>query len=515
MSDPGSTDADRLQDIELPHSFRGLDPEAVQNLLTEAVGSLHQAQDREAELQATVAALEAALAEARADVINELDEAKRRGREMVIEAQTVRRRILEDLVRRRKVLRRQIEQLRVGRERLLEAYEVVGQTVQEATEELGVAVSSAQTAAERAGRRLGPDDEVTPEDLHAMEAEIDAARVAGLPILHPPTPAERVAATTAEAGEGEDDPDAVPPLVEVAPPVAAFEEMRVLGPVDVDAEVGPELEDTVAADAEELVVEVMDEVVQPEPGPADLHDGDALDGDEHDASGAVEDEVEPDEPGAEAVDQPVLEVVVEAPGPEPASPAEQAAREDEALVLPLFDRLRAGDPEDEDEPAAAEPAFTAAVDPIEAPPSTDEEPDPVTVLADDLARRLRRGLADEQNQVLDRLRQHRRGQLGLDDLLGDADAWVVRLATAIEPRLREAAGESGGATGAVGDLAARLAGAVADGVRNDIERRVGAAAVDHGEGVDPTRPVREAFRFWRTDRILPLAAEVAAESLGG
>ena len=32
MSDPGSTDADRLLDIELPHSFRGLDPEAVQSL---------------------------------------------------------------------------------------------------------------------------------------------------------------------------------------------------------------------------------------------------------------------------------------------------------------------------------------------------------------------------------------------------------------------------------------------------------------------------------------------------
>ena len=31
----------------------------------------------------------------------------------------------------------------------------------------------------------------------------------------------------------------------------------------------------------------------------------------------------------------------------------------------------------------------------------------------------------------------------------------------------------------------------------------------------PSRPVREAFRAWRTDRILPLAAEVAAESLGG
>ncbi|MET1049736.1 MAG: hypothetical protein ABWZ55_08910, partial [Acidimicrobiales bacterium] len=69
--------------------------------------------------------------------------------------------------------------------------------------------------------------------------------------------------------------------------------------------------------------------------------------------------------------------------------------------------------------------------------------------------------------------------------------------------------------GAVGDLAARLAGAVADGVRHDIEQRVSAVAADDGERVDLSRPVREAFRAWRTDRILPLAAEVAAESLGG
>ncbi|MET0666390.1 MAG: hypothetical protein ABW008_12570 [Acidimicrobiales bacterium] len=491
MSDPGSTDADRLLDIELPHSFRGLDPEAVQSLLTDAVGSLRQAQSREAELRATIASLEAALAVARVDVTAELEDAKRRGRAMVTEAQTVRRRVLEDLVRRRKVLRRQIEQLRVGRERLLEAYEVVAQTVQEATQELGVAVPSAQAAAERAGRRLGPDDdEVTPEDLHAMEAEITAARVAGLPILDPPTAAERVAAerlatATAAAGDDEEDPDAVPPLVEVEATVAAFEEMRVLGPVEGEDAEGP---------AAEAPPEGEDE---PDVG-SDVED-------DSDAAATAETlEEEPDE-SVDGSDE-----VAETDEAPPAA-AEQVAHQDEALVLPLFDRLRSG----EDEDVATEPAFAAAVDPIEAPPE-EEEADPVAVLADDLARRLRRALADEQNQVLDRLRQDRRGQLGLDEVLGPDDARVVRLATAIEPRLREAVGEQGGAIGAVGDLAARLAGAVADGVRHDIEHRVSAVtADDDGERVDLSRPVREAFRAWRTDRILPLAAEVAAESLGG
>ena len=466
MTDPGASDADRLLDIDLPHSFRGLDPEAVQELLTDAVGSLRQSQEREVELRTVVAALEAELAEARADATAELEEAKRRGRQMVTEAQTIRRRILEDLIRRRKVLRRQIEQLRVGRERLLEAYEVVGLTVEEATAELGVALPAAQAAAERAGRRLGPDvEEVTGEELHAIEAEIDAARAAGLPILDPPTTAERAAATAAAAATADvADDETVPPLVEVEPTLAAFEEMRLLGP---------------AAVAPEPVTDAVVDEPEPEPEP----------------------EPEVDQPGPEpevgqSEPEPELEPEVDQPVP------------DEALTLPLFDRLRAGEPE---------PAIDV-VEAIEAEPGGEEAPDPVAVLADDLARRLRRALADEQNQVLDRLRQDRKGQLGLDGLLGDAGATVARLATAIEPRLREAALEGTAVDDAgAADLAARLAGLVADGVRADIDRLAegGGAGVQAGEaGVDLVRPVREAFRAWRTDRILPMATEVAAEVLG-
>ena len=471
MTDPGASDADRLLDIDLPHSFRGLDPEAVQELLTDAVGSLRQSQEREVELRTVVAALEAELAEARADATAELEEAKRRGRQMVTEAQTIRRRILEDLIRRRKVLRRQIEQLRVGRERLLEAYEVVGLTVEEATAELGVALPAAQAAAERAGRRLGPDvEEVTGEELHAIEAEIDAARAAGLPILDPPTTAERAAATAAVA-----DDETVPPLVEVEPTLAAFEEMRLLVP----AAVAPEPVIDAVVDEPEPEPEPEPEVDQPEPEP----------------------EVDQPEPDPE-VDQAEPE-----PEPEPEPEVDQPVP-DEALTLPLFDRLRAGEPE---------PAIDV-VEAIEAEPGGEEAPDPVAVLADDLARRLRRALADEQNQVLDRLRQDRKGQLGLDGLLGDADATVARLATAIEPRLREAALEGAAVDdAAAADLAARLAGLVADGVRADIDRLAegGGAGVQAGEaGVDLVRPVREAFRAWRTDRILPMATEVAAEVLG-
>jgi len=500
VTDSGSSDADRLLDIDLPHSFRGLDPEAVQGLLTDAVGSLRQAQEREVELRTVVAALEAELAEARADATAELEEAKRRGRQMVTEAQTVRRRILEDLIRRRKVLRRQIEQLRVGRERLLEAYEVVGLTVEEATAELGVALPAAQAAAERAGRRLGPDaEDVTPEELHAIEAEIDAARAAGLPILEPPTPAERVATQAAATTDEVPDDEVVPPLVEVEPTLAAFEEMRLLGPVEAEpaAEVDePELE----PEPEPELAPPADMEPEPEPAPEI-----AAEADEPEPEPEIAAEADEPEPAPEitAETEPQTE-----PEPETETEPETEPVRDEALTLPLFDRLRAGEPE----------SAVDVVETIEAEPGEGEAPDPVAVLADDLARRLRRALADEQNQVLDRLRQDRKGQLDLDGLLGDTGATVARLATAIEPRLREAASEGTGTDEAgAADLAARLAGQVADGVRADIDRQVavpGGGETDVAAGVDLARPVREAFRAWRTDRIMPMATEVAAEVLG-
>ena len=519
MSDTGDPDLERLLDPDLPHTFRGLDPDAVQGLLTDAVESLRAAQRREEELRSTVAALEEELRTARADATTELDQARRRGRQMVNEAQLVRRRILEDLIRRRKVLRRQIEQLRVGRERLLEAYEVVGQTVEEATAELGVALVSATAAAERAGRRLLPD-EVTDEDLHAMDAEIEAARAAGLPILDPLTPAERRADQAAAVADpevpvAEGDEEVVAPLVEVEPVVAAFEEMRVLGPVQPDetteaagpADPGGPADPTGAADPEEPADPTgpadPEEPADPT-GPADPGDG-----------------VDPSTPG-------------DPPGRDGGSGAATVAPEgdegDDALVLPLFDRLRAG-PEptadlavpgpgaqgdatdaevaaDADEARgtaeAAEPEQPALPDLLEAEPEAATEVDPVAVLADDLARRLRRVLADEQNQVLDRLRQDRRGQLGVDALLEGADARIARLATAIEPQLREVTDDPG-------PLAARLAAEVVDGVHAEVTATVGAAA---GDVTDLAAPLREAFRAWRSDRILPLAATVAAEALG-
>jgi hypothetical protein len=76
----------------------------------------------------------ASAAEAESDAI--VEGARRRGREMLDEAKAARERVLADLVRRRALLQGQIEALRVGRDRLLDAYRTVKGTFLEATEAL-------------------------------------------------------------------------------------------------------------------------------------------------------------------------------------------------------------------------------------------------------------------------------------------------------------------------------------------------------------------------------------------
>ena len=83
-------------------------------------------------------------------------------RKMTVEAaQQIREQILSDLTRRRRVANTQIEQLRVGRERLLEAYVVVRRTLDEVTDELqradGEARQAADAVAHRAAGRPGDD----------------------------------------------------------------------------------------------------------------------------------------------------------------------------------------------------------------------------------------------------------------------------------------------------------------------------------------------------------------------
>ncbi len=116
-----------------------------------------------------------------------IERGREQGREMVNEAQIVRERMLRDLARKRQGGRTQVEQLRAGRDRLLEALTTVQRSLDTAIEDLVTAVPEARSAANRAGLRISSEAVPTAEDL---EAEIEAARLVGHPVLATPEDSE-------------------------------------------------------------------------------------------------------------------------------------------------------------------------------------------------------------------------------------------------------------------------------------------------------------------------------------
>ena len=131
----------------------------------------------EAERDRMLAEGQQARAAAEGDADRLGDTAGEQGRKLIAEAQAVRERMLGDLARRRRTAKEQLERLNAARERLLAAYEVVRRTVDEATGELTVALPQAKLASESAARRVSEAPEPSVDEL---EAELTVARMAGL-----------------------------------------------------------------------------------------------------------------------------------------------------------------------------------------------------------------------------------------------------------------------------------------------------------------------------------------------
>ena len=325
--------------------------------------------------------------------------------ELVDEARRARQRILRDLARRRHAARREVAQLQAGRDRLLESFAAIRETVDGSTRELNLALAEARLRAGEAGRDVDREDLPTAA---ALDAELELARLAGLPLVAP----ER--------------------------------------------------------DHEE-----------PEPGsPPDVPDVPDV-GDEEEAPDVVA-------VGASRTREPVQAIVEDGPDAEP----------------------------------QAEPAPTA-----------------VELVEQRAAQRLKRVLADEQNEVLDRLRQRdRRRTLTVDLLLGGDLDRIARYRDALLSVL--VAGEDGGAEGLEGAgggpdavqveapdavqveapdavqveaVASDAAEAIVRGTRSRVEALLVEAV--EGRTVDEDRVVdgvRACFREWKTQWLVRLAADSVA-----
>lgn len=447
--------------------------ETSERLVTEATEVSEQAQaradallaERLAEAEAASTALQvrteqqvsAALDKVRTDAEQLTERARAEGRVMVEEAQALRARVLADLSRRRKVLHAQIDQLRAGRERLAETVNDVRRAVEAIAEDVFHAENEARLAAEVAGREAAArPDEGTPEELAAL-------------LLAEEAEAGGHAEATGEGAGPESEPEPEPGAEAPAAPDAGS---------DGDADAA----DTGVVDAEDSTaapppVEQVDALFARLRAAQDGGSGDAREGPEApdaNGSGAV---VEAEPTGSEETGQ----------GPAGGGAADAGG--------------------DDGPPDARDPRAV-------------RRDDVVAPIVTGLARRLKRSLQDDQNDLLDRLRD--KGTTWSTDLLPEETEQVDAIATAALPFLEEAA--DGGVTflGSSGprpdgDALVAIAHELAETVVGPLRKRLsGGEGLESAEESVVTEHVGSAFREWKGERVERLAGDhvVAAFSLG-
>ena len=441
--------------------------------------------------------------DAAADAEAELEMAKQQGREMVNEARAYRERVLGELARRREIARQQIEQLVHGRDRLLQAFE--------RSRLVAIDVMAELTP-------LGEPDEY-----------VDLSPVTGpVPVMVPASSIDDVA-------------PGAPSLEEVAPDQTAGTD-----PPAVDPMAGVEI------DVEVVDLVVVGEVVQlPEPQPVDdrppTGDDDrsiapvvALFAGELADSTTVLDlpPLDDDDGGRDAtraavdvpaVDVPADDLFARLRAARAASVAERAiaALDDTAVITRPVARPTSSTGSASDKASVFRPS-------AEAPAAVDEPHDDTPFARRDevltpiiltMGRKVKRVLADEQNDVLDRLRR-KEPVRSLDDLVAADAAHAERYTEAIAADLTDAAvagaASLGGGTArkqkaevakakATQHAAEGFARDVVLALRDRLARAVSEADGDNGE---LSQMVRNVYREWKTQRIDEHLDDVARTAFG-
>ena len=480
LDEPTLTSALGTETARVLHSAHEVAAEMVANAEAEAARLLTETREEidqhrattEAALEERTSAAEAAAAELR-DQTNEqvvaaletarseaeelLSQAREQCRSMVDEAQGLRARVLSDLAKRRKVLHAQIEQLRAGRERLAETVQDVRRSIDVIADDLFAAEDNARLAAEAAGRDAAArTEDGSPEELASELLAEEAEAAAGR-------------ARAAEPAGGSGSPvGAVVDVVEVVE-VDGAEVPADGGPdATVEGEAGgaaPVKEPEVAGESVDALFAKLRAASSP---PAD---GDT----------------EPP-PGGGGTSSGTA-----APGGKPGSGAEEAQA--------------AGDEDDGGPPDERDPLAVRR----------DQLIDPIVKA---LARRLKRTLQDNQNELLDALRS--KGFHWSTDLLPDQTEHLDSYATAALPALEEAAeaGVTFAGTGASAppgtDALLGIGHELAESVVGPLRRRLsGGEGLDDAEESVVADHVGSAFREWKGERIERLAGDhvVAAFSV--
>ena len=416
------------------------------------------------------------------------------GRLIVEEVRQWREDQIERARRRHQDAIRQVEAVRAERDRIVSAIRGVGSTLD-------------GTVGDLVGDDAG-DDVLEPPPHVSIDDFVVQFPTSG------PVPATRP--TAVATTESTDDPD------EAAPPAPEAPDDL---PTDVTREevvLDARIMEQVAADrsADVVVLDTSgdgrsagafgtppdDEVVDQESSDAGTED----DGDEHDGH---EDDIEVELQVVAGVDGDAGEV---------------------ATVHDLFERVRAatddesGDESDDSDEESDDGTGSSLEDPVALPSLLDRRDALLAPVEQALAKSLKRAVSDEQNEVLDRLRQARRTTPSIDELLG-ADDETDRYLDRIRSDSADAAtagatfwiAESGGDE--VPDVSAAIDDAVAPG---GLLHRLVAELLEHrrahlvrvldeadAEGLDPhdaLSKVRGAYREWRSDRLAGAAGDLTS-----
>lgn len=455
------------------------------------------------------------------DAEAEIEMAKQQGRDMVNEARSYREKVLSELSRRRDAARGQIEQLLHGRDRLLNAFE----RARLASEDVINGLTEAHDEPEfiiDLSPTTGPVPVINPEhpsvkpfDREVVEYEISAVEVA----------VEETAIFDHET--------------------AVITEVIIEEPLEVEVVATSTIEDVVVAEPEVVVEEVI-ATISVETATHPVHDINADDSSSNDAEQTnvvslfgrgrrsndvpeVEDVPEVDDVVEVAEIAEIAEVVDVVEEPEVEAPS----RAPIPGVDDIFAKLRAG--------STADVAVKASEGDVQ-PAPVKSAPAPAVVLADParfternealaplvvaMARKLKRVLADEQNDVLQHLRL-KRSSLEMEAFLGAIDEHASRYAAAVVEETMAAAGagakslkSAGGSSKRVTQkaIASHVAASVAEGLvagfREETRIAIGEA---EGDREILASLMRDVYRKWKMELIDQHVDDIAysAYSKGG
>lgn len=436
------------------------------------------------------------------DAEAEIEMAKQQGRDMVNEARAYREKVLSELSRRRDAARGQIEQLLHGRDRLLNAFE-------------------------RA--RLASEDVINglTEAHDEPEFIIDLSPTTGpVPVINP------------------EHPSVKPFDHEVAENEISVVEVAVEEPVIFDHETAVIVEEIVEEinNIETALTSVVEDVEteQPEVQVEEEIVSIAVETTNHPVHDVV---VEEEEVSDNSEQTNVVSLFGRGRRTNDVPEVAEVAETDDVVDAPartpmhgvddIFAKLRAGSTADVASKASDAPAPAAPKKKVAAPAAIIADParfternESLAPLVVAMARKLKRVLADEQNDVLQHLRL-KRSSLEMDAFLGSVDEHASRYAAAVVEETMAAAGAgakslkaAGGSTKRVTQkaIAAHVAASVAEGLvagfREEARIAIGEA---EGDREILASLMRDVYRKWKMDLIDQHVDDIAysAYSKGG